>query len=106
MSAIAVIDMPADTALRRHNGDGDGDGDRQSVPDSIEKVQRTDAGVSISFTIKRGTGTRDQDKLQWKGNPETVEDARADLEELKADVRSFAQDLRDIQPGRDDTERE
>jgi hypothetical protein len=39
------------------------------------RIERTDVGVSITSEIKRGTGTRDQDKHVVKAKGATLEDA-------------------------------
>lgn len=72
--------------------------DADDVPDVTEHVERTDVGVSITAELKRGTGTRDQDKLTGKVKAETLEEARADMDTLKEDMAAWAEDLRAIQP--------
>lgn len=42
-------------------------------PDQL--VERTDTGVSITTTLKRGTGTRDEDKHVLKAKGHTLVDA-------------------------------
>jgi len=39
------------------------------------RIERTDVGVSITTEIKRGTGTRDQDKHVVKAKGATLDDA-------------------------------
>jgi len=73
----------------------------QSQNDSeqlTERVERTDVGVSVSCKLKRGTGTRDQDEIRAKVKAETVEKAKADLDDLKPYLQAFAQEVREIQP--------
>lgn len=67
-------------------------------PEVTERVERTDVGVSITAEVKRGTGTRDQDKLTGKVKAETLEEARDDMDDLKEDMAEWAEDLRAIQP--------
>jgi len=43
--------------------------------DQTNHVRRTDHGVSITTEIKRGTGTRDQDKHVVKAKGETFDEA-------------------------------
>jgi hypothetical protein len=48
------------------------------MPDDVEAdrlVERTDTGVSITSTLKRGTGTRDEDKHVIKAKGHTFADA-------------------------------
>jgi len=48
------------------------------APDDIDQlnhVRRSDHGVSITTEIKRGTGTRDQDKHVIKAKGETFDEA-------------------------------
>lgn len=44
--------------------------------DQTNHVQRTDHGVSITTEVKRGTGTRDQDKHTVKSKGATFREAR------------------------------
>lgn len=74
---------------------------RTDDPEVTEKVERTDVGVSITAELKRGTGTRDQDKLTGKVKAETLEEARDDMDDLKDDMEEWAEDLRAIQPDAD-----
>lgn len=66
-----------------------------------EHVERTDVGVSITVELKRGTGTRDQDKISAKVKGKTLADAREDIERLKPDLRELATYAREIQPAED-----
>lgn len=45
--------------------------------DADQVVERTDTGVSITSTLTRGTGTRDQDKHVLKAKGHTLADAVA-----------------------------
>jgi len=100
--ALAVINVSADPTAT-----DDAESPTTEYPSEIEKVERTDVGVSVRCTLKRGTGTRDQDEIRAKVKAETVADATADLEELKPHLRAFAQELREIQPSvADDDEEE
>lgn len=76
-------------------------GDEQQIAgsDSNERIERTDVGVSIEFSMTRGTETRDQEKIKVKAKGETFDDAREDMERAKDYVReSLAPDLREIHP--------
>lgn len=67
-----------------------------------ERIERTDTGVSLEIEMKRGTGTRDQEKITGKAKRGTVEEAIDDAEELKAYMKETAQELRDFNPTRED----
>ena len=81
-------------------------GDEQQIvgkgPEITERVERTDVGVSITAEIKRGEGTRDQDKLTVKVKQDSLESARADMDEAMGYARDWADELRMIQPGGDE----
>ncbi|PGF14549.1 hypothetical protein CP556_20820 [Natrinema sp. CBA1119] len=67
-----------------------------------EYVERSDVGVSLTVTLTRGTGTRDQDKIVAKSKGKTLEDAREDMETLRAYIHDLAEDARQIQPEEED----
>lgn len=69
------------------------------MSNETQQIERTDVGVSITVELKRGGGTRDQDKLVAKAKGATLEDAREDMDELKAYLRDLADVCREIQPG-------
>ena len=69
-----------------------------------EYVERSDVGVSITVELKRGTGTRDQDKLIAKAKGRTLNDARADMNELREYLHDLADDARAIQADPEPTE--
>lgn len=66
-----------------------------------ERIERTDVGCSITVELKRGTGTRDQDKINAKTKGATVEEARDDMDELKPWLKQLASDVRSWQPSED-----
>ena len=63
-----------------------------------EDVERTDVGVSLTVKLTRGTGTRDQDKITAKVKATTPDEAREDMEMLRAYVHDLAENVRQIQP--------
>ena len=63
-----------------------------------EYVERSDIGVSLTVKLKRGTGTRDQDEVIAKAKGKTLEDAREDMEILRAYIHDLVEDTRQIQP--------
>lgn len=67
-----------------------------------EYVERSDVGVSLTVKLKRGTGTRDEDQIKAKVKAKTLEDAREDMETLRAYIHDLAEDARQIQPGEED----
>jgi hypothetical protein len=67
-----------------------------------EYVERSDVGVSLTVKLTRGTGTRDQDKIVAKAKGKTLEDAREDMEILRAYIHDLAEDTHQIQPEEED----
>ncbi|MDS0301359.1 hypothetical protein NDI76_21740 [Halogeometricum sp. S1BR25-6] len=67
-----------------------------------EYVERSDVGVSLTVKLTRGTGTRDQDKITAKVKAKTLEDAQEDMETLREYVHDLAEEVRQIQPGKED----
>ncbi|MFD1643980.1 DUF7389 domain-containing protein [Halohasta litorea] len=70
----------------------------QSQPDHTEFVERSDVGVSLTVQLTRGTGTRDQDKITAKVKAKTLEEARTDMETLRAYIDDLAESTPQIQP--------
>lgn len=72
-----------------------------------QQLTRTDIGSSIEATLKRGEGTRDEDRVKIKGKGETAEDA---LSEFKTLLEAYEEDLssrlRDINPERAEDDEE
>lgn len=68
--------------------------------DETTQVERYDTGVSITTELKRGTGTRDQDKHVVKAKGRTVDEAcdkhAAAMAYLETEVLD---DVRALQPG-------
>jgi len=63
-----------------------------------EYVERSDVGVSLTVKLKRGTGTRDEDQIKAKVKAKTFDDAREDMDVLRAYIRDLAEETRQIQP--------
>lgn len=63
-----------------------------------DRVERFDLGASIEISLKRGTGTRDQDSVKIKDKAESLED----LEDSRSDLVEMAEEtmdkVRNIQP--------
>jgi hypothetical protein len=70
-----------------------------------ERVERTDVGAFVQATLKRGSGTRDQDEVRIKGKGEDAEQAITEFEQLLERYETEWSDrLRGIQPGATETE--
>lgn len=67
-----------------------------------QRVERTDVGVSITAELKRGNGTRDQDKLTAKVKRHSYDAARDEMDAAMDDLRRWADECREIQPEGDD----
>ena len=67
-------------------------------PSPTEHIERSDVGVSLTVKLKRGTGTRDEDQIKAKVKAKTLEDARDDMDALRAYIRDLAEETRQIQP--------
>jgi hypothetical protein len=66
-------------------------------------VERTDTGVSITTTLKRGSGTRDQDKHVVKAKGHTFADAVSKHKSAMNYVEGELLDrARGLQPGGDE----
>ncbi|UPV77239.1 hypothetical protein M0R89_22990 (plasmid) [Halorussus limi] len=63
-----------------------------------EHIERSDVGVSLTVKLKRGTGTRDEDQIKAKVKAKTLDDAREDMDVLRAYIRNLAEEARQIQP--------
>lgn len=72
--------------------------------DADQLVERTDTGVSITSTLKRGTGTRDEDKHVVKAKGYTLTDAIAKHKgAMKYLEKEVVDGTRSIQPTDDET---
>ncbi|WP_137287747.1 DUF7389 domain-containing protein [Halorussus salinisoli] len=63
-----------------------------------EYVERSVVGISLTVKLNRGTGTRDEDQIKAKVKAKTLEDARDDMDALRAYIRDLAEETRQIQP--------
>jgi len=74
-------------------------------PEPTETVERYDTGASISVTLKRGTGTRDQDKWTIKGKGRTSGQALREFDKQLQEVEAeLADRVRALQPNADESE--
>ncbi|GGM49380.1 hypothetical protein [Haloarcula argentinensis] len=79
------------------------DEDQDTAPDSVEKVERTDIGCSMEARLKRGTETRDEDRMTIAAEGETAEETIAEFYDLLEEYeQEIGGRLRDIQPEEDD----
>ncbi|MBX0297639.1 DUF7389 domain-containing protein [Haloarcula nitratireducens] len=70
-----------------------------TTSDDVERVERTDIGASVEARLKRGTGTRDEDKITIKAKGETAADALEEFEQLLAEYEAeYGDRMRTIQP--------
>lgn len=69
--------------------------------DETRYVERTDTGVSLTVELKRGTGTRDQDKVVAKVKGENFAAVREEYEDNREWLREQAHDVRTWQPDAD-----
>lgn len=68
---------------------------------SIERTATV--GASIEATLKRGDGTRDEDRVKFKGKGESAEEALAEFETMLEQYETeYADRLRNIQPTDDE----
>lgn len=71
--------------------------------ESIERVRRTDHGLSIQAKISRGSGTRDSEEYRVKAKGETSEEALRYFEEGIQEIETeYAERLRGMQPDADE----
>lgn len=78
--------------------------DGETRQEASDKLERTDTGFSLSVETKRGTGTRDQDKVVGKLKTETLSEAEAQREDLMKLVKKTAEDARKVLNEEDDGE--
>ena len=69
--------------------------------DTTEKIERTDKGYRLIVESKRGTGTRDQDKVQAELRTESPPGPE-EIDTLLEDVRHCMDQRRHHQPDEDD----
>lgn len=73
--------------------------------DPTETVERFDTGASISVTLKRGTGTRDQDKWTIKGKGRTSGQALKEFDDQLQELEDeLADRVRALQPENTESE--
>jgi len=78
-------------------------------PDNTDQsgnlITRTDEGASIEATLKRGEGTRDEDRVKIKGKGKTAEEAIEEFDKLLTEYEErFGQRLRNLNTERENSE--
>lgn len=61
-------------------------------------TEESNEGVVLSTTIKRGTGTRDEDKHHIRVEREDLQEALDEFRKLRHEMARWAHDCRVIQP--------
>lgn len=69
--------------------------------DTTERVDQYDNGARLHIRSKRGTGTRDEDKVSGELHAETAEELDAKRDQLRETVVSTLRELRHTQPDSD-----
>jgi len=70
--------------------------------DGTERIERTDVGASIEVRLKRGTGTRDEDRITITAKGATAEEAASEFEYLLEQYEEeYGDRCRNIQPSKD-----
>ncbi len=87
--------MPESNTLPRTEAESKPDPESST---ETEYVERTDVGVSLTVKLTRSIDTCDQDTIRAKMKATTLEEAREDMETLRAYVSDLAADVRQIQP--------
>ncbi|MDS0261898.1 hypothetical protein NDI56_21055 [Haloarcula sp. S1CR25-12] len=73
----------------------------QCDTDGTERIERTDIGASIEARLKRGTGTRDEDRITITVKGETADEAASEFEYLLAQYEAeYGDRCRNIQPSK------
>jgi len=61
-------------------------------------VTETRSGVTVNANVKRGSGTRDEDKVSLTAHFEDLKEARAMKDNVVLVAREYAEEVRSIQP--------
>jgi hypothetical protein len=69
--------------------------------DTTERVDQYEHGARLHIRSKRGTGTRDEDKVSGELHVESVDALEANREHLRNQVVDTLEDLRHTQPDSD-----
>ncbi|WP_276302587.1 DUF7389 domain-containing protein [Halorussus lipolyticus] len=86
--------------MSEHNSPSRAGNESKSTNDEsspTEHIERSDVGVSLTVKLKRGSGTRDEDQIKAKVKAKTLDDARDDMDTLRAYIRDLAEETRQIQ---------
>jgi hypothetical protein len=66
--------------------------------DTTERIDQYEHGASLHIRSKRGTGTRDEDKVSGELHADSVDELDARREQLRETVVTTLRELRDTQP--------
>lgn len=66
--------------------------------DTTEKVEQTETGYRLTVKCKRGTGTRDEDKVSATARAESLSDLANERPKLTANVKAAMEDMRMFDP--------
>jgi hypothetical protein len=69
--------------------------------DTTERVDQYEHGARLHIRSKRGTGTRDEDKVSGELHADTVEELDTERDQLRETVVSTLRELRHNQPDSD-----
>lgn len=71
--------------------------------EEVTQIDQTESGVIIETSIKRGTGTRDEDYIKGTLKKRSLEEAQAELKEFQEVLHQQSNWARDVQPTMDET---
>lgn len=63
-----------------------------------QELRRIDEGYSLELEMKRGSGTRDQDKVKGKIKTETLEELKEQRVAMLNEMKKTIKTAREIQP--------
>jgi hypothetical protein len=69
--------------------------------DSVERVDEYENGVRLHIRSKRGTGTRDEDKVSGELYADSIEELESNRAQLREQVVATLNELRNNQPDSD-----
>jgi hypothetical protein len=73
----------------------------QNAPADSDRIEHTDIGASIEARLKRGTGTRDEDRITITAKGATADEAVSEFEYLLQQYETeFSDRCRNIQPSK------
>jgi len=73
------------------------------TPQTTKRVEQTEHGYQVTIESKRGTGTRDQDKVRMQARTEGYPDSNM-LLKMERDVTDLMEERRQHQPDAEETD--